>query len=418
MQSLLILGRQPKIGLAELESLYGKNKVSYISTSEAAILDVDPCLVNFDRLGGSIKFTKILTTLETTSWGEIEQFLITDSPGHSQNMPKGKMQLGISAYGYDVSPKQILKTAIQLKQAIRQTGRSVRVIPNNSNALNSAQIIHNNLLTKNGWELIIVKDNHRSIIAQTIKVQDINAYSKRDRNRPNRDPKVGMLPPKLAQIIVNLAIGLQSTETFQAICDIPSDQPIPKAHFNNHLLLDPFCGTGVILQEAAIMGYDCLGTDIDQRMVQYSTDNIEWLKQLTRSPLNPNVQIKLALGDATNYTWTNDKTTVIASETYLGRPLPSTPTTNQIHMVRNECEEIIKKFLTNIYPQINSGTRLCLAIPAWQQKSNRFTHLPFLDSLELIGYNRISFQYSEPGDLIYYRPNQVVGRELLVLTRK
>ena len=90
MQSLLILGRQPKIGLSELESLYGPDKIKSIS-DYAAILDVDPCLVAFDRLGGSVKFTKILSVLETTNWQEIEQFLIKVAPEHSQNLDGSKL---------------------------------------------------------------------------------------------------------------------------------------------------------------------------------------------------------------------------------------------------------------------------------------------------------------------------------------
>jgi hypothetical protein len=44
MQSLLILGRQPDLGLAEIESLYGADKISPI-LSDVAIVDVDPCLL-------------------------------------------------------------------------------------------------------------------------------------------------------------------------------------------------------------------------------------------------------------------------------------------------------------------------------------------------------------------------------------
>ena len=101
-------------------------------------------------------------------------------------------------------------------------------------------------------------DKDKIIIARTKKVQDITDYTDRDRNRPKRDAYVGMLPPKLAQIIINLASG------------------------NNQIagkrLLDPFCGTGVIPQEALLMGFDVYGTDIEQKMIDYSQINIEWLK--------------------------------------------------------------------------------------------------------------------------------------------
>src|SRR3954447_4001808 len=109
MQSLLILGRQPALGLAELESLYGAAALQPVG-KQAVIVDVDPCLLAFDRLGGSVKFCKLLTTLDTTHWREIEKFLIQVSPGHSKTMPEGKMLLGLSVIGLDIGVKQIEAT--------------------------------------------------------------------------------------------------------------------------------------------------------------------------------------------------------------------------------------------------------------------------------------------------------------------
>lgn len=64
MQSLLIFGRQPSLGIAEVESLYGPEAIRVVG-DKVGIVDVDPCLLAFDRLGGSMKFCKILTTLDT-----------------------------------------------------------------------------------------------------------------------------------------------------------------------------------------------------------------------------------------------------------------------------------------------------------------------------------------------------------------
>ena len=47
----------------------------------------------------------------------------------------------------------------------------------------------------------------------------------------------------------------------------------------NALLLDPFCGTGVVLQEALLMGYDVYGTDLEPRMIDYSGANLDWLSE-------------------------------------------------------------------------------------------------------------------------------------------
>src|ERR1700756_1373647 len=122
MQSLMILGRLPELGLAELESLYGADKLRPVG-EQAVIVDVDPCLLAFDRLGGSTKFCKILTTLETTYWKEIETFLVQVSPAHSETMPEGKMRLGLSLIGVDVGLKRLESTGLTMKKAIKQTGR-------------------------------------------------------------------------------------------------------------------------------------------------------------------------------------------------------------------------------------------------------------------------------------------------------
>ena len=102
MNSILILGRQPALGLAELESLYGSDAVEAIGP-QAALVQVDPCLLAFERLGGSAKFCKHLTTLDTTDWHQIEKFLIQVSPDHSVRMADGKMTLGLSEVGLNSS---------------------------------------------------------------------------------------------------------------------------------------------------------------------------------------------------------------------------------------------------------------------------------------------------------------------------
>ena len=129
MQSLLVLGRQPALGLAELESLYGADKLKSVG-EQAVIVDVDPCMLAFDRLGGSTKFCKLLTELDTTNWKEIEEFLLEVSPGHSTRMPEGKMQLGLSVIGLEVSIRQIEATGLSIKKAVRRTGRPVRLLVN------------------------------------------------------------------------------------------------------------------------------------------------------------------------------------------------------------------------------------------------------------------------------------------------
>ncbi len=405
IQSVAILGRQPSLGLAELESLYGGEVITPLGV-QAALVDVDPCLLAFDRLGGSVKFGKLLTILDSTDWREIEKFLITVAPEHCKRMVEGKMQLGLSVIGINVSLKQLQITGLTLKKAIRQTGRSVRLIPNKALELNTAQVLHNHLTGPTGWELYFIRDGQRTVVAQTIKIQDIEAYAARDQARPKRDARVGMLPPKLAQIIINLAVGKLPANKLASICDIPAGEVIPRPKLDQ-TVLDPFCGTGVVVQEALLMGYTAYGTDLETRMVEYSTANLEWLHAWNKN-------WKIEAGDATNFSWQDFD--IIACEIYLGRPFSALPALEVLREVMVDVDTIHKKFLLNVAKQTKPGFRMCLAVPAWKTKQG-FAHLKMLDNLSDLGYTRSVFTHVDSADLIYHRPDQIVARELVVLTR-
>lgn len=410
MQSLLILGRQPDIGLAELESLYGSDKLKLL-TKQSVLVDIDPCLLAFKRLGGSIKFAKLLTELDTDKWQDVIDFLAKSAPDHTKAMPNGKMNLGISAYGYDIKINEMSKSALKIKRAIQTTGRNVRIVPNKEQALNSAQVIHNKLTSQKSWELLIIKSDNSTYIAQTVMVQDINSYAKRDQARPSRDARVGMLSPKLAQIIINLANGQLKEAESESICNQPaSSVQIPKL---NRTILDPFCGTGVLLQEALLMGYKAIGSDINPRMVKATEDNLDWLNKHFKTGRDKH---PIDTADATINLW--PKFDILASETNLGPPFSQIPTRPQLAEAIKDIDRLLSEFLKNIAKQTKPGFRLCLAVPAWQVAPNNFQFLPLIDQIPNMGYNFVDLKWAKRERLIYYRPNQIVARQLLILIRK
>lgn len=387
-QSLIILGRQPALGLTELESLLDHGKITPVGTT-AALLDVSAEDLPFSHLGGSIKLGKLLHEFSTTDWETIHKHLLEAFPAYLKYAPEGKLTFGISTYGVEVSTKKQLATALALKKLAKANKQSMRIVPNKTHQLSSAQVLHNKLFTAQGWELFFVRDKDRVLMAQTTQIQDIEAYTARDQKRPKRDARVGMLPPKLAQIIINLAQ--------------PSE---------NATVLDPFCGTGVVLQESLLMGYGAFGTDSDLRMVQYAQANMEWLQ----STFPVNSEFHLTVGDATTFDW-KQAFEVVACETYLGRPFSHPPDKATLDKVVRDVNTIHKKFLQNMARQTEPGIRLCLAVPAWKIRDG-FKHLPVIDHLTDMGYTRLSFAHAANEDLIYHREGQIVARELLVLTRK
>jgi tRNA G10 N-methylase Trm11 len=401
-KSICLLGRQPALGLAELESLYGSDHIRPLEG--AALLDIPAEDINFKRLGGTIKVARTLVDMDTADWGSLAKYLIDKVPDYVAQLPEGKFTLGLSVYGLNVRLKQIERTLLELKKLVRQSGRPVRIVPNKALALNSAQVLHNKLTHKGAWELIYIKNGDRSLLAQTLFVQDIEGYAARDQARPARDSRVGMLPPKLAQIILNLAAGAPETRQNK---NWDKDDGL-----GAFLVLDPFCGTGVILQEALLMGYSVYGSDIDPRMVEYTKKNLQWLVDQQAS-IEGKVTVEAA--DATSYQWPGFST--VASELYLGRPLNSLPAADKLKEIISDVNLITKKFLKNLAPQLKPGRTICLAVPAWRQPDGQLIYLPVIDQLTDMGYNYSSFKHVGRDRLVYFREDQVVARQLLRLSK-
>ncbi|HET7827751.1 MAG TPA: hypothetical protein VFK97_02705 [Candidatus Saccharimonadales bacterium] len=401
-KSVCILGRQPALGLAELESIYGEEHVRRLG--DHALLDIPAEEIDFRSLGGTIKTARVLTSHSSTDWPRLANYLIEKVPPFVSQMDEGKFTLGLSVYGLSASPKQIAACLLEIKKRVRQTGRPVRIIPNQEPALNSAQVLHNKLIHKGAWELLLVRDGQRTLICQTLFVQDIEAYGARDQARPARDSRVGMLPPKLAQILVNLAVGQLRFKD-----SVSWDRGDGLARIR---VLDPFCGTGVILQEALLMGFSAIGSDIDPKMVESSQKNIQWL-----FGQYPNLagQVDIELADATKYQWPGFST--IASEVFLGRPLNSLPPQDKLKQITSDANLITKKFLQNLQPQLAAGRTFCIAVPAWRKPGGQLIDLPVIDQLTDMGYNYWDLKTVRREELIYFREDQVVARRLLRLKK-
>ena len=373
---LLVLGREPKLSLAELEALFGGANVKQLST---ALAQVNARQISLDRIGGSIKAAKILT----------------DAPqDYLSNLPEGKITLGVSDYSKGANAKKTWALALKFKNLLKRHGRSVRLVPNTEATIPSATAHHNQLGEKlNHIELI----KFGSVYATSVGTQNITAYAKRDQQRPARDAFVGMLPPKLAQILINLATN----------------------GAEEGIVLDPFCGTGVILQEAMLMGYSAYGTDLSEKMIKYSQKNLDWLTEKTPRLQKSNApQLYLEEGDATNHQWTQAKLNYIASEIYLGHPLSAPPADIKFKELRQDAKTLLTGFLRNLAPQIDSGTQLALATPAWLRPNGRYLGVDILDELEKLGYNAIKYVNATQSDLLYYRENQIVARQIIVLRKK
>ena len=374
MQYLAVLGRQPKISVAELENLFsnvkffGGNLASFESDGEP----------NINRLGGTIKLARPLDISP-------EKFLL--------NLDFGvKYVIGVSDYSRGGSARKSQMLALKIKRVLKKQGKPVRVLDNKAADLSTATVFHNQLGEKPGhFELI--KYNSNWYVGAG--VQNINAYRDRDQSRPARDAKVGMLPPKLAQILINLCGKLSVGVT----------------------VLDPFCGTGVVLQEATLMGYKVYGTDLEPRMIEYSKKNLEWLaKNLGTTPTGA-PSFRLSVGDAQDFTW-EQPVDAVACEAFLGQPMSQPPVEIKLKQEKERCRTIILGFLKNLSSQIKKDTPVVIAVPAWLRPSGQYSRLNILDEVEKLGYNVLKYHNLSQADLLYFRDGQIVAREIIVLRKK
>ena len=386
---ITILGRQPAFGLAELERQYGSNAVRPFSAESACVTSES---FDFNRLGGSKK-AGVIILRGRGDWRRASSDIVSHYTKKWHNHD-GKITLGISAYGFAITARDVQKTGLTIKRQLKNAGGSVRLVPNEKPELSTATSHHNKLgLSYNHVELLVVHARDGSfVVAESVGAQNITALSARDQARPKTDAFVGMLPPKLARMMINLANTTPPTTIF-----------------------DPFCGTGTVLQEALVLGYTAAGSDLSDKMVRYATENIAWIAK--KHHITTDTPITQA--DATDHRWENAPAIgAVVCETYLGQPFSAPPTPAKLAEVSGNCSHIISEFLKNIHPQLTPGTPLVVAIPAWRSKSGFFTHLPLVKYLDDMGYQQAQLTHVDGKQLVYYRESQVVAREILILTRK
>jgi tRNA (guanine10-N2)-dimethyltransferase len=143
-----------------------------------------------------------------------------------------------------------------------------------------------------------------------------------DERRPKRKPffHPSAMHAKLARCMINLA----ETKT-------------------GDVLLDPFCGTGTTLIEAALIGCHALGLDIQRRMARGS------LRNLTHFNVKP---LGIIVADAKN-------PPIRKVDSVVTDPPYGTSSTT----LKRTTKQIVEEVLTAIKDMLDDGHRVCIAAP-------------------------------------------------------
>lgn len=366
---LFELGRNHELSRAEIEQVFLSQKITYIITSQEkqnlfieTKNNLDPQNL-IEILGGTIKISQHVSD-------EISPDAMCEYISLIQN--DGKIQFSLTG-------NNAKNLALDIKKQLKSLGRSVRYIEAN----NTATILHNNLVEKQG-DLTATKNG----LFVTRAIQNIEEWGERDFGRPGRDNRSGMLPPKLARILINLT-------------GAPTDS----------VLLDPFCGSGTIITEAISLGFQKLiGNDISEKAIADTEKNIQWIKEQ-----NPNIQkveTTLILSDAASIHGHTGKNTVnaIATEPYMGKPLRGNEEKNILQKQANDLAILYIAAFKSFQKILCPASPVVFIIPRFLYKQE-WIRINCLEQIQNLGFSLERLTDSSPF-ILYHRPDQFVGREI------
>ena len=416
MKYFFILGNNPTLSIAEITSVLSSSSIEFHIvglSSDFLILETKEKLDAFalqNRLGGTIKIGTIINEAKDFKLETAIKILEKYHRPH----------FGFSFYGTSNSfTSQVKKWAMEIKNQLKKKNISSRWVVSKEKVLSSVIVLKNKLLTE-GVEFVFLTDKDKSYFGQTMSCQQFEEYGQRDFGRPARNIEEGMLPPKLAKIMINLA---QTSK--------------------EKTILDPFCGSGTILQEAVLLGYkNVIGCDISEGAVEATKANLNWfIKKLataetrndSESQRNSEVQslqenISVYQSDVRSLSQKISPNSIdaIITEPYLG-PVKITSCQLSITNLLKELSDLYLKAFSEFKKILKPSGRVVMIFPVFKINGQLY-FLPILDELKKSGWQIVNpippelrknptIKITVRNSIIYSRPNQQVLREIFVFIR-
>ena len=413
MKSIIfIFGSNPQISLAELNAILGFG-VLKLSARECALAelpdDADISALQ-ERLGGTVKIGQLIGRVKETESRTITLQPRIDARGISMVRDElagalkktmneeEKYIFGISAYSagsavnFKAVQEKMKRIGLGLKKEFKSRGLRSRFAVSREDNLSSAAVVKNKLLT-DGMEFLVLAGANELILGKTMTVQDFEKYNLRDYGRPVPSPRSGMLPPKLAQMMINIS-------------------KIRK----NQTLLDPFCGSGTILQEAANLGIEnIIGSDNEADAVSGSQKNLAWFQDEFK--VNSR-SLRIFQCDARKLAEkiAADSIDVVAAEPYLGPPLTGREPFSIIQKNRDELEILYAAAFQEFAKILKPGGAVVFIFPRFQKGQDVF-EIRNLDQIKKCGFAIEPLSENRRGSVIYQKDIQHLAREIFVFRK-
>lgn len=391
MTYLFFLGSHPSISVAEILAYFRRKNIKLENSKlvHASIFSFDvekeiDAKQIISQLGGTVKIGQVVENLK----GDVNK--AADSVIRELTvLPVERYHFGFSAYGVYIGKA----LGLEVKKALIESGKKARYVVSREPILSSVIVETNKLLT-HGFEFSFIKFEGKIMMAKTLVVQPFKELSKRDYGRPGRDDQSGMLPPKLAQIMLNLAL---------------IDE--------NKNVLDPFCGSGTVLSEAALLGVrNLLGSDISEKAVEDTKLNLDWTVQKSNVRIEKKKVLKLSATELSRE-FAAGSIDAIACEPFLGPQRGE----YDVRQVVGELETLYSKAILEINKVLKPGARAVMVWPVFKTKSDRiFMSAKIAGPMKMVKplpENLKELKLTNRQTLLYGRPDQRVWRELVILEK-
>lgn len=396
------LGHQPHISLAELCTLLPDIKVQKQWSPQIITFETKDTLDDhwLDLVGGTVLIAQELSLPSGAK--KKNQKLEEMIPSLLYSQLKEVKRKAVFSFRCLSIPRSQIRSLYRLcKKHLKEKELSSRYIGNERNPAKPGTLLLRGIPGPNSCELVLLNDPKKKEIwiGKTCAVQDIESYTQRDIGKPHRDTKTGLMPPKLAQILLNFGIALTGESNWEKMT-----------------VWDPFCGTGVIMLEALLRRAHVLASDKTEKAVKGCTKNLKWMRNKEKTPkaITHHIWKQNALKECD----LPKSPTLIVTETSLGPALKKSPTKKEIAALIREAEDLECGFFENM-AHCRPDVPIVCTFPVYIGRDGTQHFLPkALEKIAKLGY-RIScasnklIRTTDRHSLLYLRPDQHVGREIL-----
>jgi tRNA G10 N-methylase Trm11 len=420
MRHFFILGTNPVLSTAEIIALLDgrqftvtemHKQVLIVDAIDGAALDAKALM---GRLGGTIKIGTIVED-ELPISAEVLMDKMLAGLAHRVG-DIGNATFGMSVYSMDTENPankaaaiagKFKRVGMEVKRRLKLAGCASRfVMPQVGTALTSVAVGKNKML-EDGAEFVALVKADKMLLGKTDIIQPFEEFSAVDYGRPERDTVQGMLPPKLARIMINLIHVSREVKEVT--------------------LMDPFCGSGTVLTEALQMGFrELFGSDKNPDAVVATQKNVEWLQGKGLAPNDGSTHLALFAGDAREVSAKVKPASIdaIVSEPYLGPPRSGQERRGEIQKTLSDLSNLYFDCLNDWKKILKPGAPVVLALPVYIMgiekhgiNVSEFAELGFRTEslLPTLILSRLGVRETKNHGLLYGRNDQHVWREIVRL---